>query len=64
MRQALRIANPDLNTRAMRRGALQTMANNNVPPDTLMTFSGHTNIETVLCTTLVVLWFVDENTNE
>lgn len=47
MRQALRIANPDLNTRAMRRGALQTMANNNVPPDTLMTFSGHTNIETL-----------------
>jgi hypothetical protein len=47
MRLALRSANPELNTRAIRRGALQTMAMNGVPTKTLMTFSGHTNEETL-----------------
>jgi integrase len=47
MRAALRMANVSLNTRAIRRGALQTMASQGVPTETLMTFSGHTNVETL-----------------
>ena len=47
MRQALRIADPSLNTRAIRRGALQAMAQKGIPPETLMTYSGHTNINTL-----------------
>ena len=47
MRTALRLASPTLNTRAIRRGSLQAMAMQGVPPETLMTFSGHTNVETL-----------------
>jgi integrase len=47
MRAALRMSNPTLNTRAIRRGALQTMAKAGVPTETLMMFSGHTNVETL-----------------
>jgi integrase len=44
---ALRQARPELNLRAMRRGALQTMALAGVDAETLMEFSGHTNVMTL-----------------
>ena len=44
---AIRAADPELNLRAMRRGALQTMALAGVSAETLMTFSGHTNDKTL-----------------
>jgi hypothetical protein len=51
MRTDLRTASPNsekpLTTRAIRRGALQTMAKNGVPVETLLTFSGHTNVNTL-----------------
>ena len=51
MRCDLRAASPNtaqpLTTRAIRRGALQTMAKNGVPVETLLTFSGHTNVNTL-----------------
>jgi integrase len=48
MRQALRISNPTIGTRAIRRGSLQAMAEAGVEHETLMTFSGHTSVNTLL----------------
>jgi hypothetical protein len=47
MLRALRVANPSLNLRAMRRGALQTMALGGTPAEVLMSYSGHTNVATL-----------------
>lgn len=48
MRQALRDSSPSasspMTTRGIRRGSLQNMAINHVPIETLLTFSGHTNV--------------------
>lgn len=46
--EALRAANPALGQRALRRGALQAMAKDGVPLDTLMVFSGHKRKDTLL----------------
>lgn len=49
IRNALKTAGNDkYNTRSIRRGALQTMARNNVPHDTLMVYSGHKSVDTLL----------------
>jgi hypothetical protein len=45
---ALRTANPEFTVRALRRGALQAMAHAGVPTETLMTFSGHKRVDTLL----------------
>jgi hypothetical protein len=45
---ALRTVNPEYTVRSIRRGALQTMADNNVPFPTLMIFSGHKREDTLL----------------
>jgi hypothetical protein len=47
MCRAIRVANPKLSLKSLRRGSLQTMAQNGTPIDTLMTFSGHKEVETL-----------------
>jgi len=47
--QALRLANPQLSTRAVRRGALQTLAQSkDVDLQTVMKMAGHKNTQTTL----------------
>ena len=48
IRQALKKAHPQLCTRAIRRGSLQAMADAGVDHETLMVFSGHTDVKTLL----------------
>ena len=48
MRLALKKVHPKLCTRAIRRGALQAMADEGVEHETLMVFSGHTEVKTLL----------------
>ena len=48
IRQALKKAHPQLCTRAIRRGSLQAMADSGVDNETLMIFSGHTEVKTLL----------------
>ena len=43
---AVRTVTPNHSVRALRRGALQTMARNGVPLETLMFFSGHKSVDT------------------
>jgi integrase len=45
--QALRSANPTFTVRALRRGALQAMAENKVEFEILMVFSGHKRVDTL-----------------
>lgn len=47
LKNALRAVNVTLEQRSIRRGALQTMALNNVDEDTLMRYSGHTQLSTL-----------------
>lgn len=47
IKDTLRAAHPQLEQRSIRRGALQAMANNNASEETLMRFSGHTNVTTL-----------------
>jgi hypothetical protein len=42
--QALRLSNPELEQRSLRRGALQTMADAGVPEEVLLMFSQHTSM--------------------
>lgn len=42
IREALRVAEPRLEQRSLRRGALQTLARSGVPEEDLLHFSGHT----------------------
>ena len=44
---ALRVVDPSMGVRAIRRGSLQTMARNKVPEADLLIFSGHTNATTL-----------------
>ena len=44
---ALRTANPTFTVRALRRGALQAMAESGVPDATLLYFSGHKRLDTL-----------------
>lgn len=44
---ALRTVNPEYEQRSIRRGSLQTMAANGVDEETLMRFSGHTQVGTL-----------------
>ena len=44
MTRLLREVNPDLESRSIRRGALQAMARCGVDQDVMMHFSGHTNL--------------------
>ena len=48
VKMALRTANPTYTVRALRRGALQRMAKAGVPHETLMTFSGHKRLDTLM----------------
>ena len=48
IRKALKQAGANLNTRAIRRGALQVMADNGVSLNVLATFSGHKSEDTLL----------------
>ena len=47
LKDALRVINPDLEQRSIRRGALQAMAENGVSEEMLMRFSGHTQVTTL-----------------
>jgi hypothetical protein len=47
MLRAIRVADPLLNLRAVRRGALQTMSLAGVDAETLLLFSGHTSVQTL-----------------
>ena len=45
---ALRTIDPTFTARALRRGALQAMAKRGVPQDTLILFSGHKRVDTLM----------------
>ena len=45
---ALRTANPEYSVRALRRGALQAMAKSGASEATLMLFSGHKRVDTLM----------------
>jgi hypothetical protein len=45
---ALRAANPTFTVRALRRGALQALSHAGVPTETLLVFSGHKRVDTLL----------------
>ena len=45
MVRALKVENPDLESKSIRRGSLQHMAKNGVPANVLMTFSGHGSVD-------------------
>lgn len=47
LKEALREVDPELEQRSIRRGALQTMAEFGTEEDTLMLFSGHTQVSTL-----------------
>lgn len=47
LKEAIRKADPQLEQRSLRRGALQTMAANGVSEETLMRYSGHTQVGTL-----------------